>query len=57
LSLSHQPPIVNDAEKKAGQHEPDRYLRVDARPANLGIIQFGQLGSEPTEVEDLIDAN
>ena len=36
LRLPHQPPVVDDAEKEARQHQPDRDLGIDARPAVLG---------------------
>ena len=33
LSFPHQPAVVHDAEQKAGEHQPHRHLRIDARTA------------------------
>ena len=57
LRLAHQPPVMDDAQKEAGQHEPHRNLGIDARTADLGVVQLGQLTSKPTQVEDPIDAD
>jgi len=36
--LTHQASIMNDAEQEAGQHQANRNLRIDARPAIIWAV-------------------
>lgn len=52
LRLAWQPPIVDDAEQKAGRHQPRRHLRVDAPPAVVGAGHAGNLHVQPRQLEN-----
>ena len=49
LGLTHQPPVVDQAEQEAGEHEPKGDLGIDARPTNLGVVGFSDLLVQPAE--------
>ena len=51
-----QPPVVDDAEQEAGEHEANRRLRIDAGPpgAVRGVAP-GKLGTKPAEVEHAVN--
>ena len=51
LSFAQQPPIVDDAQQKTGQHQSDGHLRVDVRPAIVVAIELSNLLSEPGKVQ------
>ena len=54
LRLPHQPPVMHDPEQEARQHQPDRDLRIDPRPAVRLAIEVGDLRSKPRQVEHAI---
>jgi hypothetical protein len=56
LRLAQQPAIVDDAEQEASQHQPQRHLRVDARPTVVGTVDLSNLLPQPGQVEDPVDA-
>jgi hypothetical protein len=55
LRLAQEPPVVDDAEQEARQHQPDRRLRIDPRPP-FKRIEPGHLRVQPSEIEHPIDA-
>lgn len=55
--FAQQPPVVDDAEQEAGEHEADRRLRVDAGPAGaVRSIAAAHFGAEPTQLQHAVDA-
>ena len=70
LRFPHQPTVVNDAQQKAGEHQSNRHLGVDARACvdlgatpliNTGIlhrVEGGQIGAgiARTPIEPIRDA-
>jgi hypothetical protein len=55
LSLTHQPPVVDEAEQESGEHQPNSNLGIDARPSGRGIIQVGDILVQPAEIENPVD--
>jgi hypothetical protein len=43
LGLTHQPPVVDEAEQEAREHQPQGNLGIDARPSGRGIVELGHL--------------
>ena len=56
LCLSHKTPVMDDPEKKAGQHETDGCLWRDPWPAGSGGIKIGNVLGQPAEIEHPVDA-
>lgn len=42
LSLTHQLAVVHDAGQQTGEHQPYRYLRIDAGPTIIKAITIGE---------------
>ena len=55
LRLPHQPPVMDDAQQEARQHQAHRDLRVDAGPTVVGAVEVGDLVAQPAEVQDPVD--
>ena len=49
LGLAHQPPVVDDAEQEAREHQPHGHLGIDARPSGRGVVELGHLLVQPAE--------
>src|SRR5476649_1683495 len=47
---------MDDAEEKAGQHQPYCGLRIDAGPAIVSAVEFGDFSVQPAQIEDTGDA-
>ena len=56
LRLAHQAAVMDDAEQEARQHQADRRLRVDPRPANARGVEFRHRLMQPAKVEHPVDA-
>ena len=56
LSFPHQPAVVHDAEQKAGEHQPHRHLRIDARTAVVRAVAVRHFLAQPPKVENTIHA-
>src|SRR3954464_5443337 len=54
LRLAHQTPVVDQAEQEPGQHQPNRRLRVNPRPAVVGTVEISHLIPQPREIEHAI---
>ena len=57
LSFAHQPPILHDAEKKPGQHQPDGHLWINPWAAIVWTIKPGHLGMQPAQIKDPVHTN
>ena len=53
--LAHQPPVVDDAEQQAREHQPHRGFRIDAGKPRPGGVAPGKLGTKPAEVEHAVN--
>src|SRR5512134_515620 len=51
LRFPHQPTVVNDAQQKAREHQSNRHLGVDARPAVTVTVQTGHFLTQPGQIE------
>ena len=51
LRLSHQPPIMDDAEQEARQHQTYGDFGIDTGPAIVGTIKLGQISLQATHIE------
>jgi hypothetical protein len=56
LRLAQHPPVMHDPEQEPREHQPDRDLRIDARPPVRLAIKVGDLRPKPGEVEHAIDS-
>ena len=55
LRLTHQSPVMDDAEQEPRQHQAYGDFGIDARAAIIGTIKVGHLSAKPPKVENLID--
>jgi hypothetical protein len=55
LRLAQQPPVVDDAEQEACQHQPERRLRRYPRPPDARRVERANLGRKPGEVQHPVD--
>ena len=55
LRFPHQPPVMDDAEQKAREHQPDGHLGIDAGPPVVQAIKIADLLTQPAQIENAID--
>ena len=55
LNLTHQLAVVHDAGEQTGEHQPYRYLGIDAGPRSSSQSQ-SETSSQPRQVEHAVDA-
>lgn len=55
LRFPHQAPVMDDPEKKAGQHQAHSDLGVDAGAAVVGARESTHFSTQPLEIENLIN--
>ena len=46
---------MHDPEQEPGQHQADRHLRIDPRPAVVTTVNVGDLAAQPGEIQIAID--
>src|SRR5512134_3010478 len=51
LRFPHQPTVVSDAQQKAREHQSNRHLGVDARPAVTVTVQTSHFLTQPGQIE------
>ena len=56
LCLAHEPPVMHDTEKEAGQHQAHGGFRRDAGSADTDRIEIGHLGAKPPQIKHSVDA-
>jgi hypothetical protein len=56
LRLAQEPPVVDDAEQEARQHQPDRRLRRDPRPPDPWRIERANFRRQPGQIQHPIHA-
>jgi hypothetical protein len=57
LRLTHQPPVVHDAQQKPREHQPNGGLRLDPGPPDAGSVEFRHLIVQPRQVEHMIHSS
>ncbi len=55
LGLTHEPTVMHNTEQEPGQHEADRHLRIDPRPAVVTTVNVGDLAAQPRKIPIAID--
>ncbi len=56
LRFAHQTSVVNDAEKEPREHQADRGFRINPRSTDPGCVRPDNLLTQPTQVENMINA-
>lgn len=55
LRLTHQSPVMDDAQQEPRQHQAHGDLGIDARPAIVGAAKPGNLAWQPAQIKNAIN--